>query len=359
MHVLGRMGRLLMLLAAIAAAVAALPASTGAQNAQSQCSDGIDNDSDNAADLGDSGCADADDDDESDSSFSGIRVTTRALPVVTLSGTVDSQGALDVSNVFVRGDRGTVIDIACSGRRCPFKRIQRTMITTSLRIEKAERKLRPPMVVRMRLQRSDQLGKYVRYTLRRGQPPQRVDSCIDETTQKVRGCFSDSGSSGPVSVQPQCSDRTDNDGDGKVDGADRGCGGGDDDDETDTLYPEVVVVTRALPVVTLQGTVDRRGALDVSKLLFRGNRGTLINISCTGARCPFATDLNRRMITTSLRLRKYERRLRPPVVLKMRLQRSGELGKYVKYTLRRNRPPKRVDSCLDETTRKVRGCFTG
>jgi hypothetical protein len=190
MHVLGRLGRLAMLLVATAAVLATLPATTGAQGTQPQCSDFADNDSDGRIDGADPGCGGGDDDDETDSAYTDIVVVTRALPVVTLRGTVNAKGALDISRFHVRGDRGTVITITCSGRRCPFKRIQRRMITTELRIERLERRLRPPMVLRMRLQRAGRLGKYVRYTLRRGKAPTRIDSCLDQTTSKVIRCFS-------------------------------------------------------------------------------------------------------------------------------------------------------------------------
>jgi hypothetical protein len=189
MYLLGRLGRLALLLVALAAAAATIPAVSGAQDQQPQCSDGIDNDSDNFADGGDRGCAGGDDDDETDSPYSGIVTVTRALPVVTLQGTVNVRGVVNVAKLLFRADRGTGIDITCQGKRCPFKKLHRTMITTSLRLKKMERKLRPPMVLRMRVGLPGQLGKYVKYRVRRRKAPVRVDSCLDPVTRKVRGCF--------------------------------------------------------------------------------------------------------------------------------------------------------------------------
>jgi hypothetical protein len=186
MHLLARLGALL---AALVAVAATHPAPASSQDAQVQCSDGIDNDSDGATDSADAGCSDADDNDETDSPYSGIEVHTVALPVVTLQGTVDTRGVVRIKKLFFRADRGTGIDVRCNGPHCPFKRLHRTMITTSLQLKKLERKLRPPMVLRMRLQRPGQLGKYVRYKVRRRKAPLRIDSCLDPTTSKVRGCF--------------------------------------------------------------------------------------------------------------------------------------------------------------------------
>lgn len=158
--------------------------------------------------------------------------------------------------------------------------------------------------------------------------------------------------------QPQCSDGVDNDADGAVDGSDAGCADGSDADEADSPYSGIVLVTVPLPVVTLQGTVDTKGTVDVAKLQVRAARGTTVNITCKGRACPFKK-LRRIMITTSLRLGKLERRLKPRLTLTMRIARPGQLGKYVRYQVRRRRAPKRTDSCLDQATGKVRGCFTG
>lgn len=159
-------------------------------------------------------------------------------------------------------------------------------------------------------------------------------------------------------VQPQCSDGVDNDSDGFADGSDAGCAGGSDDDEADSPYSGIVVVTVPLPVVTLQGTVDAKGNVDIDRLLVRALRGTTVTITCKGRACPFKT-LRRTMITSSLRLGKLERKLKPKLTLTMRIARPGQLGKYVRYQVRRKAAPKRTDACIDQTTGKVRGCFTG
>ncbi len=158
--------------------------------------------------------------------------------------------------------------------------------------------------------------------------------------------------------RPQCSDGVDNDADGAIDGADAGCGDGSDDDEADSPYSGIVLVVIPLPVVTLQGTVDAKGTVRVSKLQIRAVRGTRVTIGCRGHACPFKT-LRRIMITSTLRLKKLERKLKPTMTLTMRIARPGQLGKFVRYKVRRKKSPKRTDACLDQTTGKVRGCFTG
>ena len=52
---------------------------------------------------------------------------------------------------------------------------------------------------------------------------------------------------GPGTTRPQCSDGVDNDGDNAIDGLDAGCGDGSDDDETDSTYAGIVIITVPLP----------------------------------------------------------------------------------------------------------------
>ncbi|MEA2124489.1 MAG: hypothetical protein QOI80_1271 [Solirubrobacteraceae bacterium] len=189
MHPLRGLGRVVLLIATIAALAATLPAASIAQDTHPQCSDGIDNDSDNAIDGADLGCGAGDDDDETDSPYSGIVIHTVALPVVTLQGTVDRHGVVNISRLLIRAQRGSAVDITCTGKRCPFKRVERRMLTTKLRLKKLERKMRPYLHLQVRISIPGQLGKYVSYKVRRNKAPLRRDECLDQTTGKVRGCF--------------------------------------------------------------------------------------------------------------------------------------------------------------------------
>jgi hypothetical protein len=168
--------------------------------------------------------------------------------------------------------------------------------------------------------------------------------------------FPMTSSSGAQADRPQCSDGQDNDSDNAVDGADAGCTDGSDNDETDSPYFQIVTVP--LPLVTLQGTVSAKGVVKVKKLEIRAQRGSTVRVSCKGKKCPFSS-FTRVMITSTLRLKKVERKLKPKLTLTLKIGRPGNLGKYVRYAVKRNAAPVRFDSCLDPTTGKVRGCFAG
>ena len=155
---------------------------------------------------------------------------------------------------------------------------------------------------------------------------------------------------------PACSNGVDDDSDNAIDGADAGCAGGSDDDETDSPYAGIKLVTIALPLVTLQGEVDAKGGVKVSKLLVRAKRGSIVSITCEGKSCPFKPS-TQRMITNSLRLTRLERKLKAPTTLTMRIARPGQLGKYVQYKLRRKQSPLRTDDCLDQDSGKRTPCY--
>src|SRR4029078_12635022 len=113
-----------------------------------------------------------------------------------------------------------------------------------------------------------------------------------------------------------------------------------------------------LPLVTLQGTVSGKGVVIVKKLLIRAQRGSTVDVACAGKHCPFPPP-NRVMLTTKLRLKALERTFKPSLTLTFKIKIPGQLGKYVRYKVIRNKAPERTDSCLDQDTSKVRGCFVG
>lgn len=129
--------------------------------------------------------------------------------------------------------------------------------------------------------------------------------------------------------------------------------------ESPYVIIQQITNTVALPLLTLQGTVNGRGTVSVSRLSIRAKRGTSVDVTCFGKHCPFKR-LRTVVLTTKLNLHRLETKLRPSMLLRFRLQYGKDsLGKYVSYRVRRNNTPKRLDSCIDPDSGKVRGCFVG
>jgi hypothetical protein len=86
--------------------------------------------------------------------------------------------------------RGAQVRVSCAGRGCPFRaatvRVRATGRT--LRIRRLERWLRPGTVIRVMVTRSGRVGKYTRFRIRRGAPPQRADSCARHGSERPIRC---------------------------------------------------------------------------------------------------------------------------------------------------------------------------
>jgi hypothetical protein len=188
-QLIAKLGRTSLLLALFVGLLAAAPGSSAGAKPKPQCSDGIDNDGDNAIDGVDAGCLGGDDNDEADSPYTKIITVTIALPVVNIQGTVTPKGVVKVSQFRINALRGSLVRITCTGKHCPFKSFRRRMITSTLRVSKLEGNLRPAMTLKLRIKRPGELGKYMRYVVRKKKAPVRTDRCLDGVTGNVVGCF--------------------------------------------------------------------------------------------------------------------------------------------------------------------------
>jgi hypothetical protein len=96
------------------------------------------------------------------------------------------------------------------------------------------------------------------------------------------------------------------------------------------------------PVVHIKGWLLRRG-VRVTLLSVRAPGSARIAVSCRGRDCP-----TRRFTSAGTkRLRRFERSLRAGTSLEVRGTRSGYIGKYTRFVIRRGAEPRRIDRCLD------------
>jgi hypothetical protein len=99
----------------------------------------------------------------------------------------------------------------------------------------------------------------------------------------------------------------------------------------------------ATVVVRIAGSVTTRGT-KVRVLSVRAPVGASVVARCAG-RCPVRTKRVRTAAST-VRLRAFERTLRPHTVLVVRVRVSGMVGRYTSLTMRQAKPPARRDACL-------------
>ncbi len=108
------------------------------------------------------------------------------------------------------------------------------------------------------------------------------------------------------------------------------------------------------PIVRIAGAVLPGGAL-VRVLSVRAPRGARVRLRCVGKGCP-AGSLVKTSDTRLVRFRKFERRLRAGIRLKLFVRQEDRIGKYTSFLIRAGAPPKRVDRCLFPAQRAPRRC---
>ena len=115
------------------------------------------------------------------------------FPVVRIAGLM-SAGGLDLRLLKVQQTQaGARITVRCRGRGCPMRSTRR--VTRSNRRGVApvefrgfERSLRFGVTLEVLISKPGEIGKYTRFTIRRGQLPERVDMCLDPTGVKPLVC---------------------------------------------------------------------------------------------------------------------------------------------------------------------------
>jgi hypothetical protein len=114
-----------------------------------------------------------------------------------------------------------------------------------------------------------------------------------------------------------------------------------------------LVLMQPFPVVRIAGTESSAG-VRISLLTVQAPVGAKISVSCHGPGCPAKPQSlvagagrgRSRAGMILISLRRFERSLRPGAVLEIRVTKSGQIGKFTRFRVRRHKLPTRVDSCL-------------
>ena len=81
----------------------------------------------------------------------------------------------------------------CKGRGCPIKSVRRVAVSNQrgvapVAFRRLERFLRFGVTLEIRVSKPGEIGKYTRFTVRRGKLPERVDMCLDAAGVKPMMC---------------------------------------------------------------------------------------------------------------------------------------------------------------------------
>jgi hypothetical protein len=98
-------------------------------------------------------------------------------PVVRMRGLIRGH-RVRVTELSVRTQPGSLVRVTCRGAGCPIMTIvTRARSRHALRLRIFERRIAPGTVLDVVVTMSSRIGKYTRFTFRRGKTPLRTDAC--------------------------------------------------------------------------------------------------------------------------------------------------------------------------------------
>jgi hypothetical protein len=126
-----------------------------------------------------------------------------------------------------------------------------------------------------------------------------------------------------------------------------------------TVKSSPLVLMQPFPIVRIAGSETRSG-VRISLLTAEGPPGSHITVTCKGHGCPVKSAarvaVSSRAGPVPVSFRSFERSLRAGVTLEVFVYKSGEIGKYTRFVVRRGKLPQRVDMCLNPTKLKPLVC---
>jgi hypothetical protein len=118
------------------------------------------------------------------------------FPVVRIAGSVSSFG-VKLNLLTVQAPLGATVTVSCHGHGCPAKRVD-TVSTSgrsgsklglvTITFRRFERSLRAGASLQIRISKAGQIGKYTRFTIRRGKLPKRLDTCLSPAGVQPIAC---------------------------------------------------------------------------------------------------------------------------------------------------------------------------
>jgi len=122
-----------------------------------------------------------------------------------------------------------------------------------------------------------------------------------------------------------------------------------------------LVLMQPFPIVRIAGSETYSG-VNLRLLSAQAPAGSHITVTCKGHGCPaksvskVATVGKRKGSVATVEFSRFERSLPAGVVLEIRIFKAGQIGKFTRFTVRRDKLPERADSCLGPTGAKPIVC---
>jgi hypothetical protein len=124
-----------------------------------------------------------------------------------------------------------------------------------------------------------------------------------------------------------------------------------------------LALMRPFPIVRIAGSETSDG-VRLTTLTVQAPPEARVTVSCQGRGCPARSESRvavsrvrgRAVGTVLITFRRFEHALRARVILRIRVSKPGEIGKYTRFIVRRRLLPERLDTCLDPGGFKPMAC---
>ncbi len=114
-----------------------------------------------------------------------VPLGSRAL--VRLAGSA-TRTATRVTVLQVRAPSRSLVEVRCSGKGCPVKRVRKRVKNKPLRFDALERSLRAGTVLTVYIRKTGFIGKFTQFVMRPGKAPKRIDACVMPSKTKRSRC---------------------------------------------------------------------------------------------------------------------------------------------------------------------------
>jgi hypothetical protein len=132
--------------------------------------------------------------------------------------------------------------------------------------------------------------------------------------------------------------------------------------ETVTVAPRTLTLMQPFPIVRIAGA-ETAGGARIRLLSVQAPPSAKVAVTCKGRGCKTKTET--RVVTASSKRRpgaitlafpRFQRALGAGAVLQIRITKSGQIGKFTSFTIRRRKLPVRVDECLRPPSTRPSRC---
>jgi PKD repeat protein len=119
-------------------------------------------------------------------------IIMQPFPIVRIAGSATRSG-VNLRLISVLAPARARITVSCTGRGCPVKSQSRVAAvgrvgSRPVEFRRFERQLVAGVTLEIRVSRPGEVGKYTSFSIRRGKPPVRRDSCLDPAGLRPMRC---------------------------------------------------------------------------------------------------------------------------------------------------------------------------